>query len=55
VPFYKISAVTGEGVEALMEAAWREIAAVRDTPPPREPEEKETADLLSPARLRRDA
>jgi GTPase len=55
VPFYKISGVTGEGIEALMEAAWREIAAVRDTPPPREPEEEETADLLSPARLRRDA
>lgn len=29
-PFFGISAVTGEGVPALLEAAWREIAAVRE-------------------------
>jgi GTPase len=28
LPFFRISAVTGEGVPALLEAAWREIAAV---------------------------
>jgi GTPase len=30
LPFFTISGVTGEGVPALLEAAWREIAAVRD-------------------------
>ncbi len=29
VPLYRISGVTGEGIDALLEAAWREIAAVR--------------------------
>src|SRR5688572_6189075 len=29
LPFHTISGVTGEGVDALLEAAWREIAAVR--------------------------
>jgi GTP-binding protein len=28
--FFRISGVTGEGVDALLEAAWRQIAAVRD-------------------------
>ena len=28
LPFFRISGVTGEGVDALLEAAWREIAAV---------------------------
>lgn len=28
MPFFRISGVTGEGVDALLEAAWREIAAV---------------------------
>jgi GTP-binding protein len=55
VPLYKISGVTGEGVDALMEAAWREIVAVRAAPPSPPPEEDEAADLISPARLRRDA
>jgi len=32
-PFFRISGVTGEGVDALLEAAWREIAAVRDASP----------------------
>jgi GTP-binding protein len=31
--FHRISGVTGEGVPALLEAAWREIAAVRALPP----------------------
>ena len=29
LPFHRISGVTGEGVDALIEAAWRQIAAVR--------------------------
>ena len=31
LPFHKISGVTGEGIDALLEAAWRQIAAVRET------------------------
>jgi hypothetical protein len=43
-------------VDALLEAAWREIAAVRAAPPPPpDREEDEAEDLISPARLRRDA
>src|SRR5688572_30669528 len=30
LPIHRISGVTGEGVDALLEAAWREIAGVRD-------------------------
>jgi GTP-binding protein len=30
LPFHRISGVTGEGVDALLEAAWRQIVAVRD-------------------------
>lgn len=30
LPLFRISAVTGEGVPALLEAAWRQIAAVRE-------------------------
>ena len=30
LPFHRISGVTGEGVDALLQAAWRQIAAVRD-------------------------
>jgi GTP-binding protein len=29
LPFFRISAVTGQGIDALLEAAWREIAANR--------------------------
>jgi GTP-binding protein len=31
MPFHRISGVTGDGVDQLLEAAWRQIAAVRDT------------------------
>ena len=31
LPIHRISGVTGEGVDQLLEAAWRQIAAVRDT------------------------
>jgi GTP-binding protein len=37
LPFHRISGVTGEGVGELLEAVWRQIAAVRaadQTPPP---------------------
>jgi GTP-binding protein len=30
LPIHRISGVTGEGVDALLEAAWRQIAAVRE-------------------------
>jgi GTPase len=56
LPLYRISGASGEGVDALLEAAWREIAAVRAAPPPPpDREEDEAEDLISPARLRRDA
>jgi GTP-binding protein len=51
LPFHRISAVTGAGVEGLLDAMWREIAAVRAMPA-----EDETApvdegvDLISPPR-----
>jgi GTP-binding protein len=35
LPVHRISGVTGEGVDALLEAAWREIAGVRDGSLPR--------------------
>ena len=54
LPFHKISGVTGEGIAALIEAAWREIVAVRALPAPVEPVESDAGDLISPARLRRD-
>jgi GTP-binding protein len=31
LPIHRISGVTGEGVDALLEAAWRQIAAVRES------------------------
>src|SRR3989442_457858 len=31
LPVFRISGVTGEGVDELLEAAWRQIAAVRET------------------------
>ena len=33
LPFHRISAMTGDGVDALLEAVWREIARVRDAEP----------------------
>ena len=51
----RISGVTGEGVDALLEAAWREIAAVRAAPPPPSAGTTRRLDLITPARLRRDA
>jgi GTP-binding protein len=54
--FLTISAVTGAGVNELLEAMWRQIAAVKATPPPAvEAIETSEHDLITPARLRRDA
>jgi GTP-binding protein len=57
LPFHRISGATGEGVDALVEAAWREIAAARAGAPAGVPgpDDDAAADLISPARLRRDA
>ena len=57
LPFFTISGVSGEGVEALLQAAWREIAAVRELPAPEDdepPARDEGVDLISAARSRRD-
>jgi GTP-binding protein len=44
LPFHRISGVTGEGVDALLEAAWRQISAVRASNASRAtPEETELA------------
>jgi len=32
MPFHRISGVTGKGIDRLLEAAWRQIAAVRSAP-----------------------
>jgi GTP-binding protein len=34
LPFFRISAVAGTGLDALLEAMWRQIAAVRELPVP---------------------
>src|SRR6185436_576179 len=39
LPFHRVSGVTGEGVPALLEAAWREVAAVRPVPAAASPAE----------------
>ena len=58
LPFFRISAVTGDGVDALLEAAWQQIVAVRaadaaaavvtDT-------DESHVNLITPGRMRRDA
>jgi GTP-binding protein len=58
LPLHRISGVTGEGLDALLEAVWRDIAAVQavDAAPPAEEPEGEHADLISRVvRARRDA
>ena len=59
-PFFRISGVTGEGVDVLLEAAWREIAAVRDASPDAEPPDDDDgvdliAQLVSPKPARAKA
>jgi GTP-binding protein len=61
LPFLRISGVTGEGIDELLEAAWREIAADRLAVAEREkteapqPAADEGVDLITPARTRHDA
>ena len=56
LPFVKISAVSGDGLDELLEAVWRGIVAARDSAIEPEPETMdEGIDLLTPARLRHDA
>jgi GTP-binding protein len=47
---YRVSAVTGDGIDALLEATWRQIMAVRQAGPPPEPEVDEETDFITPAR-----
>src|SRR5688572_11590912 len=49
LPFFRISGVSGEGVDQLIEAAWREIAAVRALPSEVPPDEQadEGVDLIA--------
>jgi GTP-binding protein len=56
LPFVTISAVTGEGLDELLEAIWRDIAAARVVSTEVEPETvDEGIDLITPARVRHDA
>lgn len=50
LPFMKISGVSGEGLGPLLEAAWREIAAVRAAEPEPVVVADEGIDLLTPKR-----
>jgi Fe2+ transport system protein B len=57
LPVYRISGATGQGVDALLEAIWRQIAAERERPAAeaaRPVETDQSVDLISPARVRRD-
>ena len=48
--------MTGDGLDELLETIWRGIVAARETVAEAEPEATEEAiDLITPARLRRDA
>ena len=51
LPFFRISAVTGEGVDVLLQAVWREIAAVRELPAAVDELEEGGVDLIAAARL----
>ena len=57
LPFHRISGVTGEGVDALLEALWAQIAAVRaeEAAAAVPAEEEQGVDLLTPGRARRNA
>ena len=51
LPFFRISAVTGEGVDVLLQALWRAIAAVRELPAAVDaPEDEGGVDLIAAAR-----
>jgi GTP-binding protein len=58
LPFFRISGVTGEGVDALLQAAWQEIAAVRIADAAAAvvvDHDESEVDLITPGRMRRDA
>ncbi|HVQ13747.1 MAG TPA: Obg family GTPase CgtA, partial [Vicinamibacterales bacterium] len=58
LPMFQISGVRGDGLNELLEAAWREIAQARARPvsePDEEQPSSEEIDLLTPSRPRRDA
>jgi GTP-binding protein len=56
LPFVKISAVSGEGLDELLETIWRGIVAARDAVAEPEPDTMdEGIDLLTPARPRHGA
>jgi GTP-binding protein len=56
LPFVKISAVSGDGLDELLETVWRGIVAAREPAPEPEPDTvDEGIDLMTPARLRHDA
>ena len=54
LPFFRISAVVGTGIDDLLEAAWRQIAAVRAVPPPAV-EQSDDDWLVAAKRTRHDA
>ena len=54
LPFFRISAVTGTGLDDLLEAAWRQIVAVRAVPPPAT-EQPDDDWLVAAKRTPRDA
>ena len=47
LPFMRISGVTGDGVAALLEAAWRQIATVRALPPEEPGDRDDGVDLIA--------
>ena len=56
--FFRISGVTGEGVDQLLEAAWKEITAVREADAAAAvvvDHDENEVDLITPGRSRRDA
>ena len=56
LPFVTISAVSGDGLDELLETVWRGIVAAREATADAEPEPTdEGIDLITPARLRHDA
>jgi GTPase len=55
LPFVKVSAVSGDGLNELLEAVWRGIVAARQTTPEPETETDAGIDLITPSRPRHDA
>ena len=55
LPLFRISAVAGTGLEDLLEAAWRQIAAVRAVPPPPRNDASDDDWLVAAKRSRRGA